>query len=405
MNLRIAWRNIWRNKKRTLITVSSIMMAVIIAVFMRSFQEGTYAKMIDNAVGQFTGYVQVHQKDYWADKTLDNGIVITDSLLQQIKSVKNVEAVNLRIESFSLSSYKNNTKGTLVLGIDPEKEKSMLNIEAKIIKGKYLKTKDKSILLGSGLANYLNINIGDTLVLMGQGHWGQSAIGAFPVKGIVKMPAPDLDKQIVFMSLLTAQQYFSFENGVTSIVVKFGSDDYTSQIVRNINSKIDTNIYKAIDWKEMTPEMLQQIQGDRIGGIFMISILYMIIAFGVFGTTLMMTEERKKEFAVMIAIGTHKSKLILISLYETIIMNLIGVLSGIVFVIPLIIYFRDHPIRMTGDMAASVEKLGIEPVLPTIMKMSIFVNHISIILIIACLAAIYPLVSIWKLKLMKSLRR
>jgi len=405
MNLRIAWRNIWRNKKRTLITVSSIMMAVIIAVFMRSFQEGTYAKMIDNAVGQFTGYVQVHQKDYWADKTLDNGIVITDSLLQQIKSVKNVEAVNLRIESFSLSSYKNNTKGTLVLGIDPEKEKSMLNIEAKIIKGKYLKTKDKSILLGSGLANYLNINIGDTLVLMGQGHWGQSAIGAFPVKGIVKMPAPDLDKQIVFMSLLTAQQYFSFENGVTSIVVKFGSDDYTSQIVRNINSKIDTNIYKAIDWKEMTPEMLQQIQGDRIGGIFMISILYMIIAFGVFGTTLMMTEERKKEFAVMIAIGTHKSKLILISLYETIIMNLIGVLSGIVFVIPLIIYFRDHPIRMTGDMAASVEKLGIEPVLPTIMKMSIFVNHISIIMIIACLAAIYPLVSIWKLKLMKSLRR
>ena len=405
MNLRIAWRNIWRNKKRTLITVSSIMMAVIIAVFMRSFQEGTYAKMIDNAVGQFTGYVQVHQKDYWADKTLDNGIELTDSLLQQIKSVEDVENVNFRIESFSLASHKNNTKGTLVMGIDPEKEKSMLNIEPKIIEGAYLNDNDNSILLGSGLAKYLSINVGDTLVLMGQGHWGQSAIGAFPVKGIVKMPAPDLDKQIVFMPLLAAQQYFSFENGVTSIVVNSSSNDYTDKIVQNINSKIDTNLYKAIDWKEMSPEMVQQIDGDRVGGIFMIAILYMIIAFGVFGTTLMMTEERKKEFAVMIAIGTHKSKLILISLYETIILNLIGVLSGIIFVIPLIIYFREYPIRMTGEMAESIEKLGVQPILPTIMKLSIFVNHISIIMIIAGLASIYPLVSIWRLKLMKSLRR
>ena len=404
MNIIIAWRNIWRNKKRTLITVSSVMLAVIIAVFMRSFQEGTYAKMIDNAVGQFTGYIQVHQKDYWNDKTLDNGIELNDSLLQSIKSVKNVDGVNLRIESFSLASFKANTKGTLVMGVDPEQEKSMLNIEPKIIEGEYLKPDDKSILIGSRLASYLKIIVGDTLVLMGQGHWGQSAIGAFPVKGIVKMPAPDLDKQIVFMTLKESQQYFSFENGVTSIVVKFKDDVFTEQIVLDINAKIDTSQYAAIDWKEMTPEMLQQIEGDRIGGVFMIGILYMIIAFGVFGTTLMMTEERKKEFAVMVAIGTHKSKLMLISFYETIIMNLIGVVFGIILTIPLIIYFRENPIRMSGEMAESVEKLGVEPILPTIMKLSIFVNHIAIILIIAGLASLYPLISIWRLKVMKGLR-
>ena len=405
MNLRIAWRNIWRNKKRTLITVSSVMLAVVIAVFMRSFQEGTYAKMIDNAVGQFTGYVQVHQKDYWGDKTLDNGIELNDELIKQIESVKNVEGVNLRLESFSLASNKNNTKGTLVMGIDPENEKSMLNLEAKIIAGEYLKAEDNSILIGSKLADFLKLSLGDTLVMMGQGHWGQSAIGAFPVKGIVKMPAPDLDKQIVFMPLLEAQKYFSFDNGVSSIVVKFNDDEYTKQIVSDINSKIDTSNFKAIEWREMTPEMIQQIEGDRAGGVFMIAILYMIIAFGVFGTTLMMTEERKKEFAVMIAIGMHKSKLMMISIYETLIINLIGVASGILLAIPLIIYFREHPIRMTGEMAQSVEKIGVEPVLPTIMKLSIFVNHITIILIIAGLASLYPLFSILRMVVIKSLRR
>ncbi len=381
------------------------MLAVVLAVFMRSFQEGTYAKMIDNAVGQFTGYVQVHQKDYWNDKTLDNGIEFNDSLLQQIKSVKNVDGINLRIESFSLASFKNNTKGTLVMGIDPEQEKSMLNIEPKIISGKYLKENDNSILVGSKLADYLKLRVGDTLVMIGQGHWGQSAIGAFPVKGIVKMPAPDLDKQIVFMTLLAAEQYFSFENGVTSIVVKFKDDDFTSQIVNDINLKIDTSQYKAIQWREMTPEMLQQIEGDRVGGLFMIGILYMIIAFGVFGTTLMMTEERKKEFAVMIAIGMNKSKLMIISFYETIIINLIGVAAGISIAIPLILYFNKFPIKMSGEMAKSVERIGVEPILPTIMKLSIFINHITIILVIAGIASLYPLFSILKMRVITNLRR
>jgi len=118
-----------------------------------------------------------------------------------------------------------------------------------------------------------------------------------------------------------------------------------------------------------------------------------------------MTEERKKEFAVMIAIGMHKSKLMMISIYETLIINLIGVASGILLAIPLIIYFREHPIRMTGEMAQSVEKIGVEPVLPTIMKLSIFVNHITIILIIAGLASLYPLFSILRMVVIKSLRR
>ena len=404
MNIQIAWRNIWRNKKRTAITISSVTLAVVLAIFMRSFQEGTYDVMIENAVGKFSGYVQVHQKDYWDDKTIDNGIVINDQLIQKINNIKDVEGTNLRIESFSLASYKKNTKGTMIMGIEPEKEDEMLRLKSKMIKGEYFKANDHSIILGSELAKYLDIDIGDTLVLMGQGHWGQSAINAYPVKGIIKMPSPVIDKQIVFMPLLLASQYFSFENGATSIVVKFEDPNLTKEITQSINAKIDTTQYKAIAWQQMSPEIVQQIEGDKAGGFLMIGILYMIIAFGVFGTVLMMAEERKREFAVMISIGMQKTKLMVISFYEAILMNLIGVAVGIILTIPIVYYYKINPIELTGEMAESMEQFGIEPVLPTTLSFSIFFNNTLIILIITGVAAIYPLLSILKMNVIKSLR-
>jgi ABC-type lipoprotein release transport system permease subunit len=405
MNLTIAWRNIWRNKKRTLITITSVSFAVVMAVFTRSFQEGSYAKMIENAVGQFSGYVQVHQKDYWNDKTLDNGIVLNDSLINTILSVPDVEGVNLRLESFSLASYGKNTKGSMIMGIEPEVEDKMIGLRSKMIKGSYFSKEDKSILIGSKLASYLGITVGDTIVLLGQGHWGQSAIGAYPVKGIVKIPSPEIDKQIIFMPLALAQEFFSFENGVSSIVVKFQDATKTKKITKLINKKLINSDFSAIGWREMMPEMVQIIQSDRAGGIFMIAVLYMIIAFGVFGTVLMMTEERKKEFAVMVSIGTQRAKLMMISIYETLLINSLAIVLGVIITIPIIIYYSHHPIRMTGESAKSIEKLGIEPVMPTLMDASIFLHQIEVILIIVAVASIYPLISIARFNLIKSLRR
>ena len=405
MNIKIAWRNIWRNRKRTYITISSVLLAVVLAVFTRSFQEGTYAKMIENAVGQFTGYIQVHQKDYWDEKTLDNGITANDALIQSISSVSNIESVNLRLESFSLAAFENNTKGTLIMGIEPENEDKMLKLKSKMIKGSYFTSSDRSIIIGSKLAEYLKITVNDTLVLIGQGHWGQSAIGAFPIKGIIKMPAPNIDRQIIFMPLALAQDYFSFENGVTSIIINTPDGSEAETIVKEINSKIDTTQYRAIGWQKMSPELLQQIQSDKVSGIFMIGILYMIIAFGVFGTVLMMAEERKQEFAIMVAIGVQKSRLLKQTFYETLFMNSIGIIIGILITIPLVIYYHHNPIVMTGDAAQSIEKFGIEPVLPTILSLSIFVNQIIVILTITALASIYSFFSIMKLNVIKSIRK
>jgi len=147
------------------------------------------------------------------------------------------------------------------------------------------------------------------------------------------------------------------------------------------------------------------IESDRAGGIMMIAILYMIIAFGVFGTVLMMTEERKKEFAVMIAIGTQKTKLSVISFYETMIMNSMGVIIGIVITVPMVIYFIYNPLVITGPEAESFEKMGIEPVMPTLLSFKIFLHQIIVILSISLTAFVYQLTAIFRIKVIREMRR
>jgi ABC-type lipoprotein release transport system permease subunit len=405
MKLKLAWRNIWRNKKRTLITITSVMLAVVLAVFTRSFQEGTYEKMIENAVGKFTGYVQVHNKDYWDDKTLDNGFTLNDDLVKIVLSIQNVKGYNPRLESFSLASFGNNTKGAMIMGVDPEKEDRMIGLKQKVVNGDYINANDSSVILGSKLAGFLGVTVGDTLVLLGRGHWGETAVGAFPVKGIIKIPAPDIDRQIIFMPLKLAQYYFSFENGLTSLVVLFDDPENTKTITSELNNKLADTRYSAMKWQDMVPEMVQLIQSDRVGGVFMISVLYMIIAFGVFGTVLMMTEERKREFSVMISIWMRKTRLLTGSFYETFLLNLVAIVAGIIVTIPIIIYYNRHPIRITGESAKSIEKLGIEPVMPTILKFDIFLHQIEVILVIVLVAFLYPLITILKLNVIKTLRR
>ena len=138
--LKMAWRNLWRNRRRTLITVASIFFGVLLSTFMTSMQEGTYSKMIDNVVRFYTGYIQVHHPGYWENKTIDYTFAPGDSLKQVLASDPQITSFVPRLESFTLMSYGNSTKGAALIGIDPEKEDKMTKLSNWIEEGAYLKT-------------------------------------------------------------------------------------------------------------------------------------------------------------------------------------------------------------------------------------------------------------------------
>ncbi|MFN8237609.1 MAG: ABC transporter permease [Chitinophagales bacterium] len=179
MLLKLAWRNLWRNRNRTLITMGSVFFAVILSVLIDSLQSGVFDNLIKNVVGYYTSYIQIHKKGYFNEQTLDNVITLDSSLISQIRTNKNILNTSPRIETYVLASGANNTQGCMVTGIIPENEKELIQLDKKIIRGKYLQTTDKAVLLGDELATKLSVNVNDTVILLGQGYQGVTAAGKY----------------------------------------------------------------------------------------------------------------------------------------------------------------------------------------------------------------------------------
>jgi ABC-type lipoprotein release transport system permease subunit len=282
-DFKIAWRNLWRNKRRTIITSASVFFAVFFAILMRSVQLGSYDRMIMNFIESYTGYLQVQHIKYQDNPSIDYSFRYSDSLSSAIVSMKNVVSVAPRIESFVLASSGAQTKGVAVLAIDPEKERKFSNPENKLVKytvtrgvinhlkdspaipseivervesilgssyssrsrieldlgfssddsnlyldeilkasavsNGYLKDTDDGVLVSSRLAGYLKVAIGDTVILIGQGYHGASAAGIFPVRGIIKMPVADIDSKLIIMTIPAAQKFFDVTGMITSLSV------------------------------------------------------------------------------------------------------------------------------------------------------------------------------------------
>ena len=340
--LKLAWRNIWRNKRRTLITTSSILFALFFALILRSMQIGTYGHMFNNIVQVYTGYIQIHKIGYWNDRDINNTFSGNDSLQKVISKVDNVCGVVPRLESFALASSGQQTKGVAVVGIEPQKEDLMTHLAKKIVSGRYLNKLDSGVLVAAKLAKYLNIKVNDTLILIGQGYHGASAADKFPVRGILHFPSPDLDNQMVYMSLKGSQQFYSADNMLTSIAINLTNPDDVNNTYKDLKLLLK-NKYEIMKWQEILEDVVQQVEQKNVSGMIILSILYLVVAFGIFGTVIMMTAERVKEFGVLVAIGMQKSKLILITTIEMLIVGIMGIISGIALSLPIIVYFNFNP--------------------------------------------------------------
>lgn len=399
--LKLAWRNLWRNKRRTLITSASIFFGVVLSAIMSSMQEGSYAQYIKTIVNFYSGYIQVHQKGYWNNQEINNSLEYS-AISTKLKDIKEITIFTPRLENFALAASEDITKGVMVIGISPQKEDRITGLSGKIINGKYLYDGDKGVVLGSALAKFLNLGVSDTLVLLGQGYQGVSAAGKYPVRGIIKQPSPDLDRIVVYMDVTASQDLFSASDRLTSIVIMVKNSEDVASAKKELISKLGPE-YEVMDWKQINSILMKQIDSDRQSGIIMKGVLYMIIAFGIFGTVMMMTAERRKEFGVLIAFGMQKNRLSFVLVQETILLGLVGVITGIVASIPITWYFTLHPIPFSGQAAETMMQMGFEPIMSFSMTPSVFYNQAITIFIFTVIIGLYPVVNIHKLKISKAL--
>ncbi len=399
----LAWRNIWRNKRRTILAASSIFFAIVLAIFTRAMQHGSYDYMIDSAVRMHTGYLQIHGKGYWDERSLEKVIDFDPDLIRKIEEINFVEIAVPRLENYLLISSNEITKVTTVICIDPDKENRMTKLQQKLISGRYINDNDTGILISEGLARMLDVNVGDTVVLYGQGIYGITLATLCPIIGIIKFALPDLNNSFTYIPLQFGQNLFSIENSITTISILVNNPKKLDYVYNEVKKVINEN-YEVMRWEEMMPELVQGIQLDSVGGLIMLFILYLVIAFGIFGTVMMMTAERTKEFGILLSIGVKKSKLMLITTIEAILISALGGLSGIVVSLPIVSYFKQNPIRFTGEIAEISLKFGVEPIIPLSTDAGIFIAQTSIVLLIALMSSLYPINYIRNLKPIEAIR-
>lgn len=464
--IKIAWRNLWRNKRRTIITAASIFFAVFFAIAMRGLQLGTYDHMIKQSIEAYAGYLQVQHPDYSDDPGIDNAFAVSPEMMRKINAVSNVRVAVPRIESAALASNGNLSKGVVVAGISPSQEREMANPEQKLVRYRitratldelkrvksfpedvlekveenmnlsfvrkrdliedlglletnsqvvglilknssipsvYLTMADNGVLVSDRLSKYLKLNIGDSLVLMGQGYQGASAAGIYPVRGIVKIPAPDLDNKLVYMTIDKAGEFLGMYGRITSIAINLHNADDMDNTLKELEIALKDENVSVKNWETLMPTLKQQIEGDNSSGMVYVGVLYLIIFFGIFGTVMMMISERRHEFGVMVAIGMKRGKLAGTVAVEMLFLGFIGTAAGMLATVPVVLYGYYHPIKISGDMGRMYTDMGFDPVMPIAWFDTYFAMQGAVVLLMVLLATYFPIRGILKLNVIKAI--
>jgi len=303
--LLLAWKNLWRNKNRTMITMAAIFFAVVLSILTSSLKNGIFDNLVKNIVSSYSGYIQVHKNGYWEEQLLDNSFENRTEVRKSLVQASGINAASPRLESFALASTGELTKGCMLVGIDPANENKITALKSNIIHGRYLNENDNGILLTVGLLKRLNISLHDTLILIGQGYHGVTAAGKYPIVGIVEFGSPDLNDKILYMPISLAQNLYGAPNMITSYVMAIHHLNELSNIA-NHTKQLLGNEYEVMTWEEMMPDIKQHIESDSRSMQVIQAILYLLVSFGIFGTLLMMMAERRFEFGMLVAIGMKK---------------------------------------------------------------------------------------------------
>ncbi len=483
MLVQIAWRNIWRNKRRTLITIASIFFATLIALLTRSFQLGYYNNALNSIIEHFSGHIQIQQKDYFFNPSINNLLVYNDKLKQILDKNSKIKYYLPRLQSGVMVTAKNKSQFAIIIGVNPEKEKQFSQLDRKIakfkidsltiqklkskipqkdlqliqrqllgyynsvaqlqkkfkyidknllpytslvakysrIRGRYLKQHENSVIIGSKLADFFNVKVGDSIIVLGQGYHGLTAVGKFKIVGILNFPNPQFNQTFIYMPLRAAQQLFSAyefdQNGDTLPLVSYvtvntiyratirPSDYRAIEKVRNqLQKTINSPQVRVLGWHELNRQLLEQIQTDNISGQIMLIVLFIIIGLGVFGTILMMTLERRKEFAIQLAIGLRRGKLQKIILLEILFIAVVGILLAELVAVPIIFYGHYHPIYLSSpEIQQAYAMFNAEPIMPMELFGQYMLVQPLIVLVIIAITALYPVLFIKKLKIPNSL--
>jgi len=399
ITLRMAWRNLWRHKRRTWLTVGAMIFSNLILVFAISLQFGSYQMMIDNTLKAYTGHLQIQHDGYNDEPKMRSSIKGIIPLADSVRQHLNSDHIAARGVAFAMTSSKERSYGLQLIGVEPDFEVNVSSLPGLIKQGKYFSDSNAAeIVIGSVLARNLRVTIGDELTLLGSGHDGSFAAGIVIVAGIFESGTADIDRSMAQLPIGYFQDLFGMEDRGHNIVINGHDLSQVSLLQHDLQNMLrDRNELVVLEWDVLQPGLKQAIQADLASAWFMYGVLIILVAFSVLNTQLMSVLERTREFGVMMALGVKPTRLGALVMTETAVMSGLGLAIGAFFGLMLTYY-----LSIVGFSYPGMEEMAAQFNLPDRMYPSLSVLSImlgpSIIFIFSLLASIYPAVRLFFLQ-------
>jgi ABC-type lipoprotein release transport system permease subunit len=392
IELRLAWRNVWRNPRRTWLTVAATVFAVVLVVFTVGMAAGVHEKMIEDAVRINSGHLSISGPGYLDQRTLEQFVVFDDDLEARIRETEGVTGYAPRVMSFALLARDATTSGVAVLGVDPPRERSVSTLEQRIVEGAFLPADvEHPIVLGQRLANKLGANLGDPLLLYGVAYSLETAYEIFAVTGVVRLPDPELDRNLALITLADAQTFYVYGDRVSEIAVLTEDADHARSVTDAL--QIELAIAPGAEvhtWEELMPELVQIILLDDAGMYITVAVVIIVVGFGILNTILMAVLERRREFGVLLALGLKPRAVFRIVYIEALALSLVGLVVGLAISLPMLVYLEANPVPLGAEMSGLMELFGAEPVVTWKLKPMNPIGSSITILVLAVVAALYP---------------
>jgi ABC-type lipoprotein release transport system permease subunit len=400
----LAVRNLWRNPRRTLITLTTTAFGIAALTLLGALNDGWLAQMKTNFILSFTGHVQIHARGFEATQNLQYRLEDPEAVLRYMQNYPEIVGWTQRIRTSGLASLGGSSVGIQIMATDPEQETWVTSMHENIKQGGWLNPgMPKDLLLGINVAKTIGAEIGDRVILMAQQVDGGMVSELFYLRGTLQTGAPQIDRVLAVIPLETAQEWLGMRDAVTDIVVRARTHAQTQSLYHLFIQQLSRADYEVLRWEELDPMVSQWLDFSDAYGLVVILVVVILVLLEILNTMLIALHNRQKELAVMVAIGTRKKQIFLQMLLEAVLLILLGSALGYLCGALLVQHLSAGGVDLS-HFAHAFEFFYMEPVILPRLTFDAALQILGTTLIAALLAGIYPAWKATRIPLSQALR-
>ncbi|MGE5246149.1 MAG: ABC transporter permease [Betaproteobacteria bacterium] len=402
---RIAWRSLWRNRRRTALALAAIGLSVALVLLYDSVLRAYGDWMVETITGPMLGHVQVHAPGWRRDRSMDRTIRGVPDLLAALRRDPAVAGATARVYAPALAARSEEGFTVVVLGIDPRLETG----PARLLTSDVPPIEGRRVLLGRALADQMGVHPGDTLAIVGQAADGSTANDLYTVAGLAQTPLDLVNRQGVVMDLAEAQALFAMPGEAHEIVVHAVRPDDAARLAAALRGWPALSHLEVLDWRTLSPEMVSLVEIVQVAWVVVLGLVFVAAAAGVANTMLMATFERTREFGMLLALGTAPARIVQMILAESVALGAIGAVCGTAVAVALVAAVHSTGIdyaTLTGGGPSELSFAGLHWSLrlyPTLAVVDV-ARAAAAVVITSIAAAAWPAIRVARLQPAAALR-